>query len=149
MIRCWQESAKRQKLESPSDSNCSGSVDGKLACMGEPVEDKAARNVVQQEVAKVVVRVLSPYYANKQIATKVCMLICITVIGHAHKQKTHTYAHKHLSTNTHARTHTCTRAHTHTHTPHTGSLMYIFCTTCTVGSLQGISTQNNTSIVGA
>ncbi|XP_062514498.1 ATP-dependent DNA helicase Q5-like isoform X2 [Corticium candelabrum] len=65
-----QESAKRQKLESPSDSNCSGSVDGKLACMGEPVEDKAARNVVQQEVAKVVVRVLSPYYANKQIATK-------------------------------------------------------------------------------
>ncbi|XP_062514785.1 uncharacterized protein LOC134190348 [Corticium candelabrum] len=70
MIRCWQESAKRQKLESPSDSNCSGSVDGKLACMGEPVEDKAARNVVQQEVAKVVVRVLSPYYANKQIATK-------------------------------------------------------------------------------
>ena len=139
MIRCWQESAKRQKLESPSDSNCSGSVDGKLACMGEPVEDKAARNVVQQEVAKVVVRVLSPYYANKQIATKVCMLICITVIGHAHKQKTHTYAHKHLSTHT----------HTHTHTHHTGSLMYIFCTTCTVGSLQGISTQNNTSVVGA
>ena len=35
------------------------------------VKDTVSSDIHQQDVAKVVVRVLSPYYANQQIASKV------------------------------------------------------------------------------